>query len=143
MDKFNMDVSIFKNLFKSEELKSSEIEFNVNKLSDSAKDTLKNMYNLNIPIEAKRYYIESLIEVNNKIEDYKIEDYKIEDYKKTLEDLITPKEILEKLKNDDNDIISKIAINTLEKLNSTKNKVELQIQKTQVVDITTNDFNLL
>ena len=29
------------------------------------------MYNLNIPIEAKRYYIESLIEVNNKIEDYK------------------------------------------------------------------------
>ena len=52
------------------------------------------MYNLNIPIEAKRYYIESLIEVNNKIEDYK----------KTLEDLITTKENLEKVKNDLNKI---------------------------------------
>ena len=52
------------------------------------------MYNLNIPIEAKRYYIENLIEVNNKIEDYK----------KTLEDLITTKENLEKAKNDLNKI---------------------------------------
>ena len=52
------------------------------------------MYNLNIPIEAKRHYIENLIEVNNKIEDYK----------KTLEDLITTKENLEKAKNDLNKI---------------------------------------